>query len=102
MNISDYNDSEVLSLIGNRIRLERLNQNITQENIALNAGVGLIVMKRLESGEGCTLSSLIRILRTLGKLDQLDLFIPEPGISPLQLSKLSGKQRQKATGRHKS
>jgi transcriptional regulator with XRE-family HTH domain len=88
-----------LEVIGTRAKQERLNQNRTQEELAESAGVGLNVIKKLESGEGCTIRSLIRILRSLVKLNQLDLFLPEPGISPIQLAKLAGQQRQEASGK---
>jgi hypothetical protein len=57
------------------------------------------VVLDLERGKGCGLSSLIEILRALRKLDQLDAFLPDPGISPLQLAKLRGRERQRASGR---
>ncbi len=92
-------DIAILEVIGTRAKQERLNQNRTQEDLAKGAGVGLNVIKKLESGEGCTLGSLVRILRSLGKLNQLDLFLPEPGISPVQLAKLAGHRRQEASGK---
>jgi hypothetical protein len=42
------------------------------------------------------LSLLIRVLRAMGKLSQLDAFLPEPGLSPIQLAKLKGRERQRA------
>jgi transcriptional regulator with XRE-family HTH domain len=86
-------------MIASRVRRERLNQNRTQEEIALTAGVALNVVKRLESGLGCSLRSLVRLLRALGKLEQLDLFLPEPGVSPMQLAAFEGRERKEATGR---
>lgn len=40
----------------------------------------------------------IRILRALGKMDALDAFLPEPGLSPLQLARLKGRERKRAPG----
>ncbi len=67
--------------------------------VAKAGGVGVIVIKRLENGQGCLLGNLIRILRSLGKIDQLDALLPEPGISPLELARLSGRHRKGASGR---
>ena len=50
----------------------------------------------LESGRVCTLSLLIRVLRAMDKLSQLDAFLPEPGLSPIQLAKLKGRERRRA------
>ena len=99
MDFSQLNDMAILRALGDRMRTERLNQNRTQEEVASSAGLGVIVLKRLEGGRGCNLSSLIRILRTLGRLDHLDSFLPEPGISPIDLARLSGRHRKEATGK---
>ena len=99
MKFFSMNNHAVLKEIGVRVRRERLNQNTTQEKLARLAGVSRRVVLDLEAGKGCGLSSFIEILRSLGKLDQLDSFLPDPGISPLQLAKLRGRERQRATGR---
>ncbi len=99
MSFAEKADSAILNILGSRIKQERLNQNRTQEELAKNARIAIIVIQRVESGHGCTLGSFIRILRSLGKLDQLDLFLPEPGISPLQLAEFSGQKRQEASGK---
>ena len=99
MKFSFMNSHAVLKEIGVRMRRERLNQNLTQETLAQRAGVSRRVILDLEKGKGCGLSSLIEILRSLKKLDQLDAFLPDPGISPLQLAKLRGHERQRASGR---
>lgn len=99
MKFSSMNNQAVLREIGVRTRRERLNQNLTQETLAQQAGVSRRVILDLEGGKGCGLSSLIEILRALRKLDQLDAFIPDPGISPIQLAKLKGRERQRASGR---
>jgi putative transcriptional regulator len=99
MKFSFMNSYAVLKEIGVRMRRERLNQNLTQETLAGRAGVSRRVILDLEKGKGCGLSSLIEILRALKKLDQLDAFLPDPGISPLQLAKLRGHERQRASGK---
>lgn len=100
MKFISMNNNAVLKEIGVRIRRERLNQNTTQETLARRAGVSRRVVLDLEAGKGCSLGSFIEILRALRKLDQLDAFLPDPGISPLQLAKLKGHERKRATGRH--
>ena len=99
MKFNSMNNQAVLKEIGRRVRRERLNQNTTQEALARLAGVSRRVILDLEAGKGCTLSSFVEILRALRKLDQLDALLPDPGVSPLQLAKLKGKARQRATGR---
>ena len=40
--------------------------------------------------------TLIQILRALEALDGLDSFLPDPGISPLQLAGMKGRERKRA------
>ena len=88
---------DILIEIGARIRRERLNRNLKMETVASRAGFSVIVLSRLENGSGCTLANLVKTLRVLGLLDHLDAFLPDPGISPMELLKLRGKVRQKAS-----
>ena len=99
MIFAEMNDSSILELVGARVRRERLNQNRTQDDISMSAGVALNVIKNLESGQGCTLSSFVRILRSLGQLEHLDLLLPDPGVSPIQLARAAGRQRREASGK---
>ena len=95
------NDKAVLAEMGRRVQIHRLNLNLTQAATAEMAGVSRRALQKLENGEACTLSTLIRILRALGKLDTLAAFLPEPGPSPLQLAKLKGRARKRASGGRK-
>jgi hypothetical protein len=97
--LNELSDAAIVALLGERTRQERLNQNMTQAELAERSGINRIVLTRLEGGRGCTLGSFIRILRSLGKLDHLDVFLPEPGISPIQLAKLGGRAQLEAAGK---
>lgn len=83
--------------LGKRLKSERLNQNITQEILAKQAGISRRTLVGVERGEPFTIDTMLSILRALNRLEQIDLFLPEPEISPIQLSKLKGKKRQKAS-----
>lgn len=97
MDYKGMSNRAVLTEIGERISRCRLNQNVTQVALARLSGVTRIVVQRLENGLGCNLESLIKILRALDCIDQVDSFLPEPGISPLQLAKLRGNERVRAS-----
>jgi putative transcriptional regulator len=102
MDYPAMNNQAILRVLGERAGQQRLNKDVSQMELAKRAGVARIVVQRLEGGRGCTLESLIRILRALDLLQQLDSFLPEPGLSPLQLAKLKGRERQRASGqRHR-
>ena len=52
----------LLEETGKKLERLRLSRNITQSDLAQDAGVSLRTLRRLESGEGATLDSFIRIL----------------------------------------
>jgi DNA-binding XRE family transcriptional regulator len=92
-------DEAILAELGERVRKERINRNITQSRLAAHAGIGRTVVQQLELGRGCTLRNFVRILRSLGRLDHLNGLLPDQGFSPLQLARLAGRERQRASGR---
>lgn len=96
---SDNSDSAILKEIGNRIAQYRLNQDKTQAALAQEAGVSNRTMTRVENGNSVQASSLIRILRALKLVENLDGIIPEPVVSPVQQLKMQGKQRKRASSK---
>ena len=95
---TDWNDDAILEERGRRIRRTRLNANTTQVDLAIQAGISVDTLRNIEAGEGMTLTSLIRVLRAMDALDQLDAVLPDPGLSPMQLLALRGEERQRASG----
>jgi transcriptional regulator with XRE-family HTH domain len=82
--------------LGSQMRDLRLRRNIDQRQLAEQAGVALNAVKNLENGRGATLSSLVKVLRSLGRVDWLETLAPTVGISPMQI--LKAKQpRQRAS-----
>jgi len=89
-------DKAVLAELARRVRMQRLNAGLTQSDAALKAGISRRALVNLENGGVCTLALLIKVLRVIGQINQLDAFLPEPGLSPIQLAKLKGRERQRA------
>jgi len=87
--------------LGDRIKTARLNANLTQKALAKKAGISLKAVTNGEKGKS-TLESMIAILIALEITEQLNLFIPKQEISPVQLIKLQGKERKRATSDTKS
>ena len=73
--------------LGRHLRELRLRQNLDQRQLAERAGVALNAVKRLEGGKGATVTSLIKVLRTLGREEWLGTLAPQVSISPLQMLK---------------
>jgi transcriptional regulator with XRE-family HTH domain len=91
-------DDAVLSELGARLERTRLERNLSQRELAEEAGVERKAVQRIEAGEPVQLTSFIRALRALGLLDALDALVPEPLASPIELLKLRGKRRRRASG----
>ena len=86
--------------LGQRLKQARLNADLTQEDVASLAGVSRKAVLNAEKGK-VQLEALVAIMISLDLSDQLDRFIPIQDISPIQLSKLQGKKRQRASGQRK-
>jgi transcriptional regulator with XRE-family HTH domain len=90
-------DTALLKLLGERIAGVRLGRNLTQAQVAEQAGLGLRTVQRLELGATATrLSGFLRVCRVLGLVENFESLIPEPPISPIAQLKLQGKKRQRA------
>jgi transcriptional regulator with XRE-family HTH domain len=83
--------------LGQHLRSLRLRQNIDQRQFAERAGVALNAVKRLEAGKGATVTSLVKVLRALGREDWFGTLAPQVTVSPLQLLKDKKSVRQRAS-----
>ena len=96
--ISGKSDESILKELTQRVRQRRLNLNLTQKQVADKSGLHEQTIKNFESGKNASLLTLIQILGVFGDLEALDKFLPDPGVSPVQLLKLKGKKRERASG----
>jgi transcriptional regulator with XRE-family HTH domain len=93
-------DESLLKLLGERLARLRLSRNLTQGQLAEQAGISVRTLQRLEKGEAATqLSGFVRVCRVLGLVERFAILIPEPPASPMELLKLQGRQRRRAAGR---
>lgn len=72
MKFGTMSDSEVIAELCRRIKDARIEQRLSQIDLAERAGLGIATIKRAEMGESVTLSTLICILRGLNRLHQLE------------------------------
>lgn len=89
-------DSTVLAELGARLARTRLERNMSQQQLAVEAGLSKRTIERMEAGEESKLSNLVRVLRALDLLDRLDVLVPEPLPSPIEQLKLHGRRRRRA------
>lgn len=93
---SEMSDRAILKELGLRISRYRLNRNMTQSALAIESGISRATVQRVERGASIQLSKLVRILRVLNLITNMDSFVPEPPVSPLQQLEMRGKTRQRA------
>jgi transcriptional regulator with XRE-family HTH domain len=93
-------DAAVLTELGRRLARHRIERNWTQAELAAEAGVGQATVQRAERGESVQMTSMIKLLRTLGLLGGLDLAIPESIDLPIaRLEREQRSVRRRASGR---
>ena len=95
-------DDAILAELGERMARRRLDLQLTQADVAGQAGIAKRTVERIEAGASAQMSSIIRILRVLELLPDLDAMIPEAAVRPMDLLKRKGKVRQRATSRSRT
>ena len=100
MDMYGMSDKAILTEIGLRLKKKRLRKNLSQQELGARAGLNRNTISHIEGGGSLTLHNFIRILRALDALDDLDHFLPEPEISPLQVH-MKGRARMRASGKRK-
>ena len=84
-----------IQVLGERVRRERIAQGLKQKALAAKAAVSADALSSLENGRPVTTLTLARVLRAMGYGDALENLLPPPVVSPVDLQKLEGKQRQR-------
>ena len=99
----ELTDAVVLEELGTRLAGARLGRNLTQAELAEQAGVSKRTVERLESGAVAThLSGFLRVCRVLGLLENFESLVPEAQTSPMEQLKRQRGKRQRATGKRGS
>lgn len=89
-------DGAALEELGVRLAAARLRENMTQVQLGRESGTSTNTVRRLEDGEPVGSGRLLRILRALDLLGNLDALAPEPGPTPMELLEREGGRRQRA------
>ena len=91
-------NQDILSDLGNKLKQQRLNQNLSSGELAKKSGVSVRTITGFERGEkNISLLTLIELLRALRLISNLSEILPElPAISPLELIEIEKKKRKRA------
>ncbi|GHT33497.1 hypothetical protein AGMMS49574_19310 [Bacteroidia bacterium] len=91
MDWNSMSDTAIVQEIGKRIKEYRLKRKLTQQALAERAGISIFTVSQIEKGNPVSISMLLPVLRVLRLLDNLEMLLPEIGISPIEILKLKGK-----------
>lgn len=79
-----------------RLEAIRLSRNITQAQLAREAGVSVRTIGRLEHGDGVSLDTFVRVMKALRIERHLEALLPDPSVRPVERVGFGGVQRQRA------
>ncbi|WP_450091503.1 helix-turn-helix domain-containing protein [Pectobacterium jejuense] len=78
MDLSMSKSDEIVKLLCERLRKERLSQQMTQSDVAARSGVGVNTVSNLESGRNVGFENVVRVAMVLGRGNELaTLFMPK-------------------------
>ena len=102
MDFSASSSTAIASALCKRLEEIRLSKNISQAELARQAGVSRSTMTRIADGQSISLDSFIRVIKALGLADHLAILLPDPSVRPVELVTHEGKHRQRASGKRNS
>src|ERR1700754_1325091 len=78
LDLSFSKPSEIVKRLCERLRTERLAQEMTQADLAGRAGIGTSTVSNLEAGRNVGFENLVRVAMVLGRTKELELlFLPK-------------------------
>jgi transcriptional regulator with XRE-family HTH domain len=92
---SELTDTAILHEIGERLERRRIDAELTQAELAEEAGISKRTIERIEAGRSTDFVMLLRTLRVLKLLPALDQLVADSPQSPLVLLKTRGRARKR-------
>ena len=81
---STATSSQIEATLCAQVESIRLSRNMTQQQLAEEAGVSLRTIGRLEKGQGVSLDTFIRVLVALRLQQNLEGLLPDPTVRPIE------------------
>jgi transcriptional regulator with XRE-family HTH domain len=79
-----------------RLESIRLSRNITQAQLAEEAGVSSRTIGRLEKGQGVSMDTFIRVMMALNIQQNLEALMPDPNVRPIERVGMGAGERKRA------
>ncbi|MBN2340195.1 MAG: helix-turn-helix domain-containing protein [Deltaproteobacteria bacterium] len=104
MQIDNYiTPAAVLQELGRRVEWRRREIGITQQELASRCGVGKRTVERIEAGHDTQVSTLIKVMQSMGLGDRLEGLFPKAERSPMMAleksNSLPRRIRKQTTGK---
>ena len=78
LDLSFSKPNEIVKRLCERLRTERLAQQMTQADVAGRAGIGTNTVSNLEAGRNVGFENIVRVAMVLGRTKELEgLFLPK-------------------------
>ena len=78
-----FDPDEAARGLADRVRAERLRQNLTQGTLAKRSGVSLPTVQRYERTGQATVENLLKLCHALGRLDEIAELLAPPSASSI-------------------
>ena|SRR5579864_8270727 len=89
---------ELETMLGENLKALRLLKNLARKTLCKQAGISESALRHLEGGQGATLKTLIRVVKTLDRESWLTSIAPQVSINPLHMVRAKH-PRQRASRR---
>lgn len=98
MELERKSNAAILEMIGKRFLQARLNEGLEQQELADKAGVNVSTVQGLEGGKRSVgMLKVLAVMRALGKLHEIDNFMPEPPIKSASLLTSRNEKRKRVS-----
>lgn len=95
MDWQELTDKQILEVLAVRLKDHRIRKHYTQKELAQKSGVSLHSVQKIEQGKSVSMDIFLAVLRTLKLLNNLEVLVPDVGLSPIQLLKNQGVKKQR-------
>ena len=88
--------NQIETALCNRLESIRLSRNMTQVQLAEEAGVSPRTIGRLEKGQGVSMDTFIRTMMALRIQHNLEALLPDPAVRPIERAGIGAGERKRA------
>lgn len=99
---STASSDAIIAALCQRLEEIRLSRNLSQQDLALEAGVSRSTLTRLADGKPVSLDSFVRVMLALQLADHLAALLPDPSVRPVERVRQGGSERRRASGKRRT